>query len=176
MMLSGEFEANAMSAVQQSIVDSPIVLKSQSRTEFEFDEFSYRPMPAMVPVSMAFTVLSCLALMSDLLLIVPLIGIVIAFIAYFQVSRSQGNLSGGGLAIGSMVVMLAMFLGFGTMHVHAYTTEVPDGYARVNFTSDISLKGLQTADGQIGIHPDVAKLANQPIYLNGYLYPVRVTH
>lgn len=164
-----------MSAVQQSIVESPMLLNAQ-RHEFEGDDFSYRPMPATVPISMAFTVLSGLALMSDLLLIVPLIGIVIAFVAYFQVSRSRGNLSGGGLAIGSLVVMLAMFLGFGTMHVHAYTTEVPEGFTRINFTSDISLKGLQTVGNQIGVHPDVAKLADKPIYLKGYMYPFRETH
>lgn len=165
-----------MSVVQDTVMDSPVHVNRPVGSDFPGDDFSYRPMPAMVPVSMAFTVLSCLALMSDILLVVPLIGIVIAFVAYFQVSRSQGNLSGGGLAIGSLVVMLLMFLGFGTMHVHAYTTEVPVGFERKNFTSDISLKGLQTVGGQIGVHPDVAALANKPIYLKGYMYPFRETH
>jgi hypothetical protein len=115
-------------------------------------------------------------MLSELLLVVPLVGIVLAFVAYFQVSRSRGDLSGGGLALGSLILMLLMFLGFGASHVIAYTTEVPDGYERINFTTDISQKGFETVGGRMAIHPDVAKLANKPIYLKGYMYPFRETH
>ena len=146
-----------------------------SRIEFVDDGFHYRPMPPLVPISMAFVCLSMLAGLSDLLLIVPLVGIVMAFIAYYQISRSQGELSGGPLALTSLVLMLLIFIAFASLHLHSYATEVPVGYSRVNFNQDISQKGFPAENGQAGIHPDVAKLADQPIYLKGYMFPFRET-
>ena len=148
---------------------------SMETANFGPEDFSYRPMPVLVPVSMVFTVLSILAMLSDLLLIVPLIGIVFAFVSYYQISRSRGELSGGGMALASLVLMLLMFAGFGALHVHAYTSEVPANFTRVNFTADISKKGFASQDGMPAVHPDVAKLADKPIYLKGYMYPTRET-
>ena len=161
-----------MSAVSNTMSNSP----EQMNYGTGADEFQYRPVPPLVAISLGFVFLSMLAIISDLLLAVPLIGIVIAFMAYYQVSRSRGDLSGGGMALGSLIAMLLMFVGFGGMHLHSYATEVPDGYARVNFTNDISKKGFETVDGQMGVHPDVAALADKPIYLKGYMYPFRETH
>jgi hypothetical protein len=143
--------------------------------EFGQDDFQYRPMPPLVAVSMGFVFLSLLAGLSDLLLIVPLVGVLLAFIAYYQISRSQGALGGTGLALSSLVVMLVMFVGFSALHLHSYATEIPEGFARINFNHDISQKGLQVLGSQMGIHEDVAKLADKPIYLKGYMYPYRET-
>jgi hypothetical protein len=143
--------------------------------EFARDEFQYRPMPPLVPVSLAFVCLSMLAGLSDLLLIVPLLGILIAFIAYYQISRSSGELGGGSLALTSLVLMLLMFIGFSALHLHSYATEVPEGFARVNFNSDISQKGFDISGESLGIHTDVAKLSDKAIYLKGYMYPYRET-
>jgi hypothetical protein len=159
-----------MSVVQQMMSDS------LNQPEFAQDEFQYRPMPSLVPVSMAFVCLSLLAGLSDLLLIVPLVGIVLAFIAYYQISRSQGELSGGPLALSSLVLMLGIFIAFASLHLHSYATEVPPGFQRVNFNSDISQKGFPVQNGQMGVHEDVAKLAEKPIYLKGYMFPYRETH
>ncbi|HEY0983771.1 DUF3299 domain-containing protein [Schlesneria sp.] len=146
-----------------------------SQTQFVDDTFQYQPMPPLVPISMAFVCLSLLAGLSDLLLIIPMVGIVLSFIGYYQISRSRGELSGGVLALSSLVLMLLIFIAFASLHLHSYATEVPVGYSRVNFNQDISQKGFPTENGQPGIHPDVAKLADQPIYLKGYMFPFRET-
>ncbi len=172
----GDYESDPELRVTKMSLVREAMTETLNRPEYGMEEFSYRPVPPLVAVSMAFTCLSLLAVLSDLLLIVPLIGIVLAFIAYYQISRSQGDLSGGGLAVSSLVLMLAMFIAFGAMHLHSYATEVPEGYSRINFTSDISQKGFTSEGGQAGIHPDVAKLAGKPIYLKGYMYPFRETH
>ena len=156
-----------MSMVRETMTDT------MNPTEFRVDEFQYRPVPPLVAVSMAFTCLSLLAVISDLLLVVPLVGIVLAFVAYYQISRSHGDLSGGVLALSSIILMLLMFIVFGAMHLYSYASEVPDGFSRINFTSDISKKGFETTGQKLGIHPDVAKLADKPIYLKGYMYPFR---
>ena len=147
-----------------------------TRQEHREEEFLYRPMPPLVPISLAFVFLSMLAGLSDLLLVVPLFGAALAFVGYYQISRSQGELSGSVLALVSLVTMLIMFMGFGALHLHSYATEVPTGFSRIDFTNDISKKGFATIDGKVGIHPEVAKLADKPIYLKGYMYPFRETH
>jgi len=164
-----------MSVVTEMAIETFNRSDSLKRPEYAEDEFNYRPMPPLVPVSMGFVCLSLLSGLSDLLLIIPLIGVVLAFIAYYQVSRSEGGLSGGGIAIGSLVMMLAMFMGFGAMHLHSYATEVPDGFFRISFGNDISAKGLEVLNDRIGVHPDVAKLADKPIYLKGYMFPFKQT-
>ena len=162
-------QVNEMSVVQE------MMSESLKQSEFGRDEFQYRPMPPLVPVSMAFVCLSMLAGLSDLLLIVPLVGIVLAFIAYYQISKSQGELSGGPMALSSLVLMLAIFIAFAGLHLHSYATEIPPGFQRVNFNSDISQKGFPVQNGQMGVHADVAKLAEKPIYLKGYMFPFRET-
>jgi hypothetical protein len=138
-------------------------------------EFTYRPMPVLVPISLAFVFLSLLAGLSDMLLVVPLVGVVLAFLGYYQIARSSGELSGGVLALVSLVLMLLMFMGFGGMHLHSYFTELPDGFQRISFNNDISQKGFGVQDNQLMIHPDVVKLADQKVYLKGYMYPFRNT-
>ena len=158
-------QVNEMSVVQE------MMSESLKQSEFGRDEFQYRPMPPLVPVSMAFVCLSMLAGLSDLLLIVPLVGIVLAFIAYYQISKSQGELSGGPIALSSLVLMLAIFISFAGLHLHSYATEIPPGFQRVNFNSDISQKGFPNQN----VHADVAKLAEKQIYLKGYMFPFRET-
>jgi hypothetical protein len=109
----------------------------------------------------------------DVLLVVPFAGAVLAFAGRRQIKQSQGSLSGGGLALASLLLQVLMFVGFGALHVHSYATEVPEGYTRVNFTSDISKKGFSTENGVMGIHPDVKKLEGQKVMIKGYMYPTK---
>ena len=154
-----------MSAVEQMTLDS------RSSTVFEGEEFLYRPIPSLVPVSMAFVFISLVAGIWDVLLIVPIVGASLACIAWRQIRRSQGMLSGGWLACMSLILQVAMLAGFAAMHAHTFATEVPPGYERINFTSDISKKGFRIENGLLGIHPDVQKLVGQKVMIKGYMYP-----
>ena len=156
-----------MSVVEQMTLDS------RSSTRFEGDEFLYRPIPSLVPVSMAFVFISLISGIWDVLLIVPVVGASLAFMAWRQIRRSQGTLSGGWLACASLTLQVAMFVGFAAMHAHTFATEVPPGYERINFTNDISKKGFSNQNGQLGIHPDVQELVGQKVMIKGYMYPTK---
>lgn len=153
-----------------SVADQ-MALDSRDSTTFGGEEFLYRPIPSLVPVSMAFVFISLVAGMWDVLLIVPVVGTTLSFMAWRQIRRSQGMLSGGWLACASLVLQAAMSVGFAAMHAHTFATEVPPGYDRINFTSDISKKGFSNQNGQLGIHPDVQKLVGQKVMVKGYMYP-----
>lgn len=138
-------------------------------------EFSYRPIPVLVPISLGLVFVSLVAALTAELLVVPLVGATLAFLAWRMVKRSDGELSGGMLALTALVLQLSMTAAFGAMHVYSYATEVPPGFERVSFASDISAKGFTSEGGLTGVHPDVQKLVNQKIMVKGYMYPTKTT-
>lgn len=139
--------------------------------QFESEEFLYRPIPMLVPISLGFVFLSLVSALMPELLLVPVVGSLLGLLAHRQIRKSQGNLSGAWLALGSAVLQWVMILGFASMHAYSYATEVPEGYQRVNFSADISKKGFSNQDGVFGIHPDVQKLVDQKVMIKGYMYP-----
>lgn len=145
------------------------------REELYSSEFEYRPVPPLVPVSAAFVLLSLSAFAWDMLLIVPLIGSVLAFLGWRQVSRSAGAYSGGLMAAACALLLPMMTASAAGLHLYFYATEVPEGFQRVSFATDIADKGFLTDRGEMGIHPDVEALADQPVFLKGYMYPTRDT-
>ena len=154
-------------------VAEQMTLDSRDSTTPEREEFLYRPIPSLIPVSMAFIVISLVASIWDVLLVVPLIGATLAVMSLRQIRQSGGTLSGGVLACVSLSLQVAMFVGFAAMHAYSYATEVPPGYERINFTSDISKKGFSDQNGLRGIHPDVQKLVGQKVMIKGYMYPTK---
>ncbi len=137
--------------------------------------FNYRPLPPLVPASAAFILLSITAFTWDLLVVVPVIGSVLALIAYRQVARSDGAYGGLGLAKFCVVTLPLMTLAAIGLHGYSYATEVPEGFRRVSFATDIADKGFVNDQGQMSIHPDVEKLTVAPVFLKGYMYPTRDT-
>lgn len=145
-------------------------------TEIIQNEFDYRPVPPLVPVSATFILLSITAFMWDIFVLVPLIGCVLAFFAWRQIARSPKYYSGGMAAKMILCLLIAMALGATSLHAYSFATEVPDGFKRVSFASDISEKGFVVDQGRMGLHPDVEKLTDQPVFLKGYMYPTKQTH
>ncbi|HUQ68076.1 MAG TPA: hypothetical protein VM165_01050 [Planctomycetaceae bacterium] len=137
------------------------------------DEFSYRPVPPLVPISAAFVFLSITAFMWDVFIAVPVIGTVLALVAWRQIARSNGDYSGGWVAAAMSALLPAIAIGAAAFHIASFLTELPPGYQRVSFATDISLKGFVAENGQMGLHPDVQKLAGSEVFLKGFMYPTK---
>jgi hypothetical protein len=148
-------------------------LNSMTDRGYESQEFLYRPIPLLVPISMGFVFVSFVAALLAELLFVPVIGAILALVALRQIRRSGGNLSGAGLAIASFCCLSLMTVGFASMHVYSFATEVPPGFERVSFAADISKKGFSNEGGIVGIHPDVQRLVNQKVMIKGFMYPTK---
>lgn len=140
-----------------------------------YQEFEYRPIPPLVPIAAIFVLLSLTAYAWDVLVVIPLVGTVLAFLAWRQVARGDGAYSGGGVARLSAIILPIILLTSLCLHAYLFATEVPPGFQRVNFATDISNKGFINDQGQPGIHPDVQKLTENPIFVKGYMYPTRRT-
>ena len=136
-------------------------------------EFDYHPWPPLVSVSGAFVLLSLSAFIYDVMLVVPAIGILLAFVAMWQIKSSRGVYSGLRIAATSAVLMVLLAGSAAAFHAYNFATELPPGFQRVSFTNDISAKGLVIRDDAIGIDPDVKKLDGSSIFLKGFMYPTQ---
>jgi hypothetical protein len=137
------------------------------------DEFAYRPVPPLVPISLACVFLSVTAFMWDVFLAVPLIGSVLALIAWRQIARAPGEYSGGRMAVVAAFLLPVIAVGAVAFHVVNFLSELPPGFQRVSFATDISLKGFVNDNGQMGLHPEVKQLAGSEIFLKGFMYPTK---
>ncbi len=162
----------AHSVLDQTTSDS----KPRSSSKFgaaqeEINQFDYRPMPIIVPVSMTLAIISGLALMGIVGVGIAFVSTIVGIYAWRVVSASDGTFSG--LFVAKMAFFLSLaFFGLGVAsQVHAYNTEVPEGYRRVSFSNDISAKGFVMINGMSDLSPDVKPLINQKVFLKGYIYP-----
>jgi len=143
--------------------------------DFQSNEFDYRPTPVIVPVAIVLALVSASSLLGVVGIIIAFLGMIVSLFAVNLVVRSDGAYSGKWPAL----IALVLSFGFGIAgvgsQIYAYSTEVPEGYRRTSFSQEISAKGFAVHEGQMALHPDVARLMDQQIFLKGYMYPQRQT-
>lgn len=135
------------------------------------NEFAYRPVPPLAPVTLVLGLLSLVGLITELALPIALLGVVLGIVASRQIGRSKGEFSGGWLAKTGLALCVVCLLGGSAFHAYVYATEVPEGYQRVSFIRDIAKRGFSFKDGKQDFHPEVKALDGQRIFLKGYMYP-----
>jgi len=139
-------------------------------SEYE-NEFSYKPVLGLSIVSIVMAVIALFGLLFWALIPIAFVGMAVAGIALLQLYRAAGEYRGFGGAWFSLVVCAAAFFGGTGLQVHAYRTEVPPGFERLNFSADISKKGFVVEKGVGMPHPDVAALDGKKVFLKGFVYP-----
>lgn len=141
----------------------------------EFEQFSYKPVPPLVPLTLLLGVVSALSLLSVIGLVLALGGIVLGTVCLLKLRNSMGGLGGWKLTwTGFALSWLFLLTGTG-WHSYLYATEVPEGYERISFGADISRKGFIVESGQVKPHPDLRALDGKKVFLKGYMYPTRQT-
>lgn len=139
------------------------------------NEFSYKPVPPTAVVGLALGLLSFIALFGIIGLAISVFGIIVSLISLFSIRRSAGELGGKTVAIAG-IALSTFFLCTGISYQsYVYAHEVPEGFQRLNFASDISSKDFVQTDGVTRVNPEVLKLDKQQIFLKGYMYPTRDT-
>ena len=133
------------------------------------EQFSYRPVPATAPVAFVLGLVSLLALLTEMILPLTIIGAVIGFLAVRRIRDFPNEYSGLWLAQSGMVLCVALIPSSIALRAYAYTTEVPEGYKRLSFKRDISSKGFIFDRGRNAFHPDVKALGDQSVFLKGYM-------
>lgn len=138
------------------------------------NEFSYRPVPLLAPISVFFGLCSIVALATMFALGIPLLGMLLGAIAVWQIRRGAGELGGKWVAATGLGLSSLFFFSGVAFHSYTLATEVPDGYKRVHFPTDISAKQFVVENGARAIHPEVQPLVDQKVFIKGYMWNNRV--
>ncbi len=137
-----------------------------------FDEFAYKPIPPLAPVSLLLGICALAGLLSALGLIFGLFGFALGWVCLRQIKRADGGLGGLKLARSGVFLSAALFASGLGLNIYWYQTELPEGFQRVNFSQDISRKGFVIEDNHPRMHPDVQALDGQKLFVKGYMYPI----
>lgn len=136
-----------------------------------FNEFAYKPIPPMAPVSALLGICSLSGLLSPLGVLFSVFGSLLGFLALRQIQSAEGDLGGRKIATLGMTMSAVLCLSGTALHIYWYQTEVPDGYQRISFGADISRKGFVVEEGVGKAHPDIVALEGKPLFIKGYMYP-----
>jgi hypothetical protein len=156
--------------MSQIITESAQPVESVDAAFDPADEFAYRPVPPLAPISLFLGICAISGFMGVPCLAVGFVGMVLGAIALWQIRRSEGYLGGKGVAcLGVALSTLLFFAGSG-YHTYAYVNELPEGYERVSF-NELSKYDLKVVEGKPEFSPEVDGLNGKPIYIKGYMYP-----
>ena len=154
-------------AAPEDIDDRPISAWGQSS---DGEDFDYIPVSPWAPISLCLGLLGLTGFIGIFGLYVAFFGIFIGIAAIARIRASDGFVKGSGIAAVGLVLSIASFFLGSAKMAHAYSTEVPEGFARVNFPKDVAEKQFVTVNGFRKLHPDVASLIGTKVYLKGFMW------
>jgi hypothetical protein len=162
--------------MSQSIVSQPAADLQPLPVKAPTNEFGYRPVPLLAPLSFFLGLLSALGFLGLLVMPIGFVGIVVAGVCILRLRRFRGEYGGMWLAVSGFVMSLVFFTSSAGIWAYGYRTEVPEGFRRLNFTEDISSKGFVVAKGKSDIfNPEVKALDGENVFIKGYMYPTNET-
>jgi hypothetical protein len=127
----------------------------------------YRAVSGTTIAAVVLALLSPLAVLDWWLLVVPLLALVLGMVALRDIAARPDEFTGRPLAIGAIAVAAVAFVGGLAYLSWVYAAELPEGFARLNYSA------LQPLDGDPPTAvPDVARrLDGHNVLLKGYMYP-----
>ncbi len=144
------------------------VTKAVAAEDFQ----QYQALSPLAVTSCALGLLSVVAFLHLYLAIVPILGVVLGFMALNAISARPRELTGSGLAKGGIFLSLLLgILGWGRMG-YIYATEVPEGHQRISYAELQPDNSLRTPTPPAS----AGQLDGQPVFIKGYMYPGSRTH
>src|SRR5262245_55651355 len=156
--------------MSQIIADEPQSVDSQSVSFDPAEEFAYRPVSPLAPISLFLGVCAISGFAGIPCLAVGVVGFFVGALALILIRRAGGELGGRGVAWAGMLLSATMIVAGSGYHAYAYVTELPEGYERVSF-QELSNHLLKFPEGKVEVAPEVAALDGKPIFIKGYMYP-----
>ncbi len=141
----------------------------------ELNEFEYRPMTPLAPITMVAGVCGSIALLGLVGIAIALAGVMTGLLALWQIRNSNGTLGGRKLTLIGMTLSIVFLFSGIVQQVYSFATEVPEGHIKLNFTHDISKMPFVYKDEGFVIAPEVQQYDGKPIFVKGYMYPTKQT-
>lgn len=129
----------------------------------------YRAVSKLAVLSLTLGVLSISTVLSWYLSAIPVLGIVLAWLALRRISDFPSELTGKGLAWVGLGLSVGLWAFGGGCLAYSQMKEHPHGYTWISF-ADLQ---PDRDDPQVKIPPDIYELQGKKVYLKGFMYPGR---
>ena len=139
------------------------------------DDFDYVPVSPWAPTALCLGLLSLTGFMGLFGLYIAGFGVFVGIAALSRIRASEGTVKGGMFAAMGLVLSACSLVLGSVRMAHAYSTEVPEGYQRVNFPREIADRQFVYIGGRRKIPPEVAPLLEKKVYLKGFMWATQST-
>lgn len=136
----------------------------------EGDHELYRSVSRGAVFCLVLGVLGLSSISMPALIILPITGLVFGFGALMSFRKYPNELTGKPIAIAGLALNVALTAIAPAYHIYIYSTEVPDGFERVAFST------LMTPVGSTDTPPKRAlELDGKKVFIKGYVHPTSVS-
>jgi len=127
----------------------------------------YRALGGVTIAAAVLALLSPLAFVDWWLLVVPVLAVVLGFVGWRDIVARPDALAGKPLAVGAMLVGIALLASGVWYQATIYARELPPGFERLNYAA------LQPGEGEPAnmIPESAVKMDGRDVLLKGYMYP-----
>ena len=133
----------------------------------EHDRYQYRAVSKSAVACMAFAVMSLLLVfVSELFVVLPLMGVAFGLVALSGFRKYPGELVGKPVAMVGFFLSLILLVSSVGFHSYIYATEVPEGYTRISYRDLKPGRRSQTPFAEKAEELDGTK-----VFLKGYVRP-----
>jgi len=139
--------------------------------ESQSADFNYTPISPWSTIALVLGVLGLTAFLGLFGIVVAAVGFVISLAAIVRIRGEQGAVRGMLPAVLGLVLSVSSVSGGIALQRYHYNHEVPEGYLRVNFPTEISAHQFEIhRGGQRGLTPEVAKFLGEKIFVKGFMW------
>ena len=144
-------------------------LTSAAVSDAAIDELQqYRRVSLAAMASVGLGLVGLFAFILPGMLIFPAIGLLCAVMAFVNIRRYEGELSGTGLAALGAVASLVVLVAATSYHAYIYATEVPENHQRISF---YELEPPSDAPPKQLISDEAIALDGKKVFIKGYIHP-----
>ncbi len=164
-----------MSSVNPTLM-SDTTYQTETPQFTETNEFHYRPMSPLGPISALLGLIALTAFVGWPGICVAGVALAVTAFGVRSIGRSEGAVGGLGMAQFGLVLSVASLVGGSALLTYNYNTECPEGYERVNFPRQIASKMFNMSPtGMRTIPEEVEPFLDRPVFLKGYMYKTKST-
>ena len=139
----------------------------------EIDDFSYTPISPWGPIALGMGFAGLSGLLGIFGLGLAAFGVFVSVAALLRIRAARGMVRGLAFAIAGLVLSVGGLSAGSMKMAYDYRHECPEGFLRVNFPKDISEKQFLQFGPRRALHPEVAELIDQQVFLKGFMYQTK---
>jgi len=137
----------------------------------EEDYSQYRALSVLAVASCVLGLLSIATFLSWALIVIPVLGLLMGAFALLRIRANPTELTGQTIAWAGIALSLAFMSGGAGYLTYDYVTEVPPGYARLNYAE---LQPDPDKPGEV-FPPAIQARDGEQVFIKGYIYPGKQT-